>query len=29
MVISRGLGNSIIPLRLLNRPESIVVTLSK
>lgn len=28
MIISRGLGNSIIPVRILNRPELIVVTLS-
>ena len=27
MVISRGLGNSIIPLRILNRPELVVVDL--
>ena len=29
MIISRGLGNSIIPVRILNRPELVVVTLSK
>lgn len=27
MVVSRGLGNSIVPLRVFNRPEVIVVTL--
>lgn len=27
LVVSRGLGNSVIPLRLFNRPEIIVVTL--
>jgi hypothetical protein len=29
MVVSRGLGNSIIPLRLFNRPELVVVTLKQ
>ena len=29
MVVSRGLGNSIIPLRLFNRPELVVVTLQR
>lgn len=28
MIVSRGLGNSIIPLRLFNRPEIITVTLN-
>ena len=27
MVVSRGLGNSVVPIRTLNRPEIIVVTL--
>lgn len=29
MIVSRGLGNSIFPLRVFNRPELIVVTLKK
>lgn len=29
MIVSRGLGNSIIPQRIFNRPEIIVVTLSR
>jgi hypothetical protein len=29
MIVSRGLGNSIIPLRVFNRPELVVVTLKK
>jgi hypothetical protein len=29
MIVSRGLGNSIIPLRVFNRPELVVVTLAK
>jgi len=27
MIVSRGLGNSIIPQRLFNRPEIILVSL--
>ena len=29
MVVSRGLGNSSVPIRLLNRPEVLAVTLKK
>ncbi|WP_313341489.1 metallophosphoesterase [Sedimentibacter sp.] len=29
MIVSRGLGNSIFPLRIFNRPELIVVTLNR
>jgi len=29
MVVSRGLGNSIFPLRIFNRPELVVVTLKR
>jgi len=29
LVVSRGLGNSIIPVRLFNQPEIVIVTLSK
>ncbi|MEK5037941.1 metallophosphoesterase [Sporosarcina sp. FSL K6-3457] len=29
MVVSRGLGNSIIPIRVFNQPEIVVVTLQK
>lgn len=29
MIVSRGLGNSIIPIRIFNRPELILVKLSK
>lgn len=29
LVISRGLGNSLMPIRLLNKPEIVVVTLGK
>lgn len=29
MVVSRGLGNSIIPLRINNRPDLVIITLTK
>lgn len=29
MVVSRGLGNSVAPLRVNNRPELVIVTLSR
>ena len=29
MVVSRGLGNSIIPIRIFNMPEIVVVTLKR
>ncbi|MDF2506052.1 MAG: hypothetical protein K0R06_3547 [Clostridium sp.] len=29
MIVSRGLGNSLFPFRIFNRPELIVVTLKK
>lgn len=29
LVVSRGLGNSIIPLRIFNKPEIVVITLKK
>jgi hypothetical protein len=28
MVVSRGLGNSIAPVRINNRPELVVITLA-
>ena len=27
MVVSRGIGNSIIPVRIFNRPELVIITL--
>ncbi len=29
MIVSRGLGNSVIPIRIFNRPEIVVVTLNR
>ena len=29
MIVNRGLGNSIIPVRVFNRPEIVVVTLKR
>ena len=29
MIVNRGLGNSIIPIRVFNRPEIVVVTLKR
>ena len=29
MIVSRGLGNNPIPLRIFNRPDLVVVTLDK
>jgi predicted MPP superfamily phosphohydrolase len=29
MIVSRGLGNSIIPVRIFNRPEIVIITLHK
>ena len=29
MIVSRGLGNSVLPLRVNDRPEIVIVTLNK